>query len=152
MVLAGLVQLTTWAQVSGSVAGESLPNAPSGGREAADSPSGRAGDMPLASAPVSKDQSDDLLLGEEPDNHLGFAFARHLASDQRDFWTAPAHFRVKDLKWITPFVGITTGVIAGDSWISKQIPLSKVQASKTFSEYATYSLISAGGGDRKSVV
>jgi membrane-associated phospholipid phosphatase len=53
---------------------------------------------------------------------------------------------VKDLKWITPFVGITAGVMAGDQWISKQIPLSKVEASKTFSDYATYALISAGGG------
>ena len=147
VVLAGLIQLTTWAQVSGPATGDMSPNAPSAHREVGVPISRGSGDMlPMATAPVGEDQSDDLLLGEDPDNHLGFAFARHLGRDQRAFWTKPAHFQVKDLKWISPFIGMTAGVIAGDDWISKQIPLSKVQASKTFSDYGTYSLISAGGG------
>ena len=47
----------------------------------------------------------------------------HLAGDQKAFWTAPTHFQKKDIEWIAPFAGITAGFIAGDSWISKQIPL-----------------------------
>src|SRR5512141_930203 len=94
-----------------------------------------------ASAPAEQDLRGELPLGEEPDNHLLVPFVKHLASDQHTFWTTPAHFRVNDLKWIAPFAGITTGFIAGDSWISKQIPLGKVQTSKTVSDYGAYSLI-----------
>jgi len=88
----------------------------------------------------------DDSFGEDPDNRLILPFAKHMVSDQQTFWTAPAHFRVSDLKWAAPLVGVTAGFIAGDSWLSKQIPLDKVQTSKTFSDYGTYSLIAAGGG------
>ena len=94
----------------------------------------------------TEDSKADASLGEDPDNRLIVPFVKHLASDQKTFWTAPAHFQVKDLKWAAPFMGITAGFIAGDSWISKQIPLGKVQTSKTFSDYGAYSLIAAGGG------
>ena len=94
----------------------------------------------------SEESQSDASLGEDPDNRLITPFVRHLASDQQTFWTAPAHFQVKDLKWAVPFVGVTAGFIAGDSWISKQIPLGKVQTSKTISDYGVYSLIAAGGG------
>ena len=94
----------------------------------------------------AEDPDGELSLGEDPDNHLIVPFAKHLADDQRDFWTAPSRFRVKDLRWIAPFAGITAGFMAGDSWISKQIPLGKVQTSKTISDYGAYSLIAAGGG------
>jgi membrane-associated phospholipid phosphatase len=92
------------------------------------------------------DSKYELLPGVDPDNHLGLPLIKHLANDQWGFWSAPAHFRVKDLRWIVPFAGATAGFVAGDSWISKQIPLSQVDRSKTFSNYATYSLIGAGAG------
>jgi hypothetical protein len=92
------------------------------------------------------DSKYELLPGVDPDNHLGLPLMKHLANDQWGFWSAPAHFRVKDLKWIAPFAGVTAGFVAGDSWISKQTPLSQVDRSKTFSNYATYSLIGAGAG------
>jgi membrane-associated phospholipid phosphatase len=98
------------------------------------------------STPAEQDFLGELSLGEDPDNHLIVPFVKHLATDQRTFWTTPAHFRVNDLKWIAPFAGITAGFMAGDSWISKQIPLGKVQTSKTVSDYGAYSLIAAGGG------
>ena len=47
----------------------------------------------------------ELLPGVDPENRLGFPLMKHLADDQRAFWTTPAHFRVKDLKWIAPFAG-----------------------------------------------
>lgn len=95
---------------------------------------------------MTADSQSDLAPGADPDNRLGLPLVKHLASDQRAFWTAPAHFRVKDLKWIAPFAGATAAFIAGDSWLSKQIPLGEVDRSKKFSDYATYSLIGAGAG------
>jgi hypothetical protein len=88
----------------------------------------------------------ELQPGTDPENRLGTPFVKHLASDQYAFWTAPAHFHVKDLEWIAPFAGVTAGFMASDSWLSKQVPLGQVSRSKTFSNYATYSLIGAGAG------
>ena len=85
--------------------------------------------------PAKEDLKYEFTPGADPANHLVSPFVKHLAEDQRTFWTAPAHFRVKDLQWAVPFVGATAGFMAGDSWISKQIPLGKVQTSKTFSDY-----------------
>lgn len=96
--------------------------------------------------PAQEDSKYEFTPGADPENHLVSPFVKHLAEDQSSFWTAPAHFRVQDLRWAVPFVGATAGFMAGDSWISKQIPLSKVQTSKTFSDYGAYSLIGAGGG------
>src|SRR6185437_16059028 len=56
------------------------------------------------------------------------------------------HFRFKDMEWIAPFAAVSAGFMAGDSWLSKQIPLGELSRSKTFSNYATYSLIGAGAG------
>lgn len=99
---------------------------------------------------TKKSQQDnsmgELEPGADPDNRLVMPFVKHLAGDQYSFWTAPAHFQVKDLQWIAPLAGVTAGFMAGDSWISKQIPLGEVNRSKTFSNYATYSLIGAGAG------
>lgn len=141
--MCGLMQLSLWAQAADS----GNHPAPIG-----ESSSTRAqqGDAATTRAKMRVEQSEDFKadasLGEDPENRLVVPFVKHLASDQRTFWTAPAHFQVKDLKWAAPFVGMTAGFIAGDSWISKQIPLGKVQTSKTISDYGAYSLIAAGGG------
>ncbi|HUK49045.1 MAG TPA: hypothetical protein VLW06_15690, partial [Terriglobales bacterium] len=76
-----------------------------------------------ASANASADDRNyDLRPGADPDNHLVSPFVRHLAEDQKHFWTFPTRLRVQDLKWILPAAGITAGFIASDSWISKQVP------------------------------
>ena len=93
-----------------------------------------------------EDSKYELQPGTDPENRLGTPFVKHLASDQYAFWTAPAHFHVKDLEWIAPFAGVTAGFMASDSWLSKQVPLGQVSRSRTFSNYATYSLIGAGAG------
>ena len=98
-----------------------------------------------SSSPI-EDPKYELQPGTDPENRLGPPFVKHLAADQYAFWTAPAHFKFKDLEWIAPFAGVTAGFMAGDSWVSKQIPLGEVSRSKTFSNYATYSLIGAGAG------
>ena len=89
-----------------------------------------------------------LPLGEDPQDRLLVPFAKHLAEDQRAFWTEPFHFRTRDLEleWLAPFLGTTAGFIEGDHWIAKQVPQGKIQASKKFSDYGTYSLVGAGAG------
>jgi membrane-associated phospholipid phosphatase len=110
-----------------------------------------------ASAPQPKPNSNDksekgsdgwLPPGEDPDNKLGLPFLRHIASDQEQFWSSPVHFKTTDLKWIVPFAGTTAGLIAGDSWISKQIPNKPNQLTRSLhiSDYSTYALIGVGGG------
>ena len=65
--------------------------------------------------------------------------------DQKQFWTSPARFRTKDLKWILPAAGITAAFIASDSWWSRQVNPSHQQTSLTVSDYGTYSLIGLSG-------
>ena len=96
--------------------------------------------------PSDQDASGLLIPGSDPENRFMLPFIDHLVQDQRSFWLAPMHFHKQDLEWIAPFAGVTAGFIQGDSWISKQIPLGEVNRSKTFSNYATYSLIGAGAG------
>ena len=141
IAVSGLMQLTLCAQAVQS----GKPSAPTEGASGVQQ-SGAGTARAKMRVGQSEDSKADSRLGEDPDNRLIMPFVKHLASDQRTFWTAPAHFQVKDLKWAAPFVGATAGFIAGDSWISKQIPSGKVQASKTFSDYGAYSLIAAGGG------
>lgn len=87
-----------------------------------------------------------LQPGEDPNNRLLMPFLKHVAGDQEQFWTAPARFRVQDLKWAAPFAGVTAGFIASDSWWSKQVNPSHMQTSKSSSDYATYGLLAASGG------
>jgi len=93
-----------------------------------------------------RDSKYELAPEEDPENHLALPFVKHLANDQRAFWTGLVHFQTRDLEWIGPFAGVTAGFIAGDRWISKQVPLGKVQTSKTISNFAAYSLVGAGAG------
>src|SRR5580692_10617254 len=87
----------------------------------------------------------DLPPGEDPQNRLVSPFLKHIVGDQKEFWTSPARFRTKDLKWILPAVGITAAFIASDSWWSRQVNPSHVQTSLNISDYGTYSLIGLGG-------
>jgi Capsule assembly protein Wzi/PAP2 superfamily len=86
-----------------------------------------------------------LEPGSDPENRLVSPFLRHLAGDQRQFWTGPSRLKVKDLKWIAPFTAVTTAFIASDSWWSKQVNPNHVQTSLHISDYGTYSLIGLGG-------
>ena len=93
-------------------------------------------------------QDYDLKPGVDPDNRLLVPFVEHVAQDQAHFWTLPARIRKKDLKWILPVAGATAGLIASDSWISKQVPNrpSQLDFSRKISDVSLYSLIGAGGG------
>jgi hypothetical protein len=83
--------------------------------------------------------------GADPQNRLLSPFLRHLAADQKQFWTSPLHLQSKDLKWILPGAGITAAFIASDSWWSKQVPVSHIETSKKVSDYGAYSFIGISG-------
>jgi len=86
-----------------------------------------------------------LEPGADPENRLLSPFLKHLASDQKQFWTAPAHLEVKDLKWIAPSAAALGAFIASDSWWAKQVPADHVAISKTISRYTTYSFLGLSG-------
>jgi membrane-associated phospholipid phosphatase len=88
-----------------------------------------------------------LPAGEDPENRLFTPFMKHLAFDQKQFWTAPFHMDRQGAEVFLPFVGFTGGLIAGDAWISRQVPssTSQINRSVNISDYATYSLIGAAG-------
>ncbi len=87
----------------------------------------------------------ELQPGEDPQNRLVSPFVRHIVADQKEFWTSPARFRTKDLKWILPGAGIAAAFIASDSWWAKQVNPTHMQTSLHISDYGTYSLIGLGG-------
>jgi len=92
---------------------------------------------------MPRDNYGLLPEGVDPQNRLVVPFVRHLAEDQKTFWTTPLHWRARDAKTILPFVGFTGALMVGDSWISKQLPDSPsfINHSQTFSNYALYSLV-----------
>jgi len=95
---------------------------------------------------VTHDAANSWLApGSDPENRLVAPFLKHLAGDQKQFWTEPTRLKVKDLKWIAPSAGVLAAFIASDSWWAKQVPASRVATSKTFSDYTTYSFIGLGG-------
>lgn len=140
IVLTALAQLTLTAQNIGSEYAQVVPGRASGAVLQS------MVDSSKSSTVVRQNPDDDSSFGEDPDNRLMIPFVKHLATDQRTFWTAPIHFHTNDLKWIAPFAGITAGLTASDSWTSKQIPLGRIETSKKISNYGLYSLIAAGGG------
>src|SRR5437868_7590848 len=96
----------------------------------------------LQLGPVEKhgqDRNYDLQPGVDPDNRLFSPFLKHIADDQKHFWTLPSHLRTKDLKWILPVASATAGLIASDSWISKQVPNRPYQLNRSL-KVSDYSL------------
>ncbi len=86
-----------------------------------------------------------LPAGEDPENRLVAPFMKHLALDQKRFWTAPFPMNRQDAKFLLPFAAFTGALIAGDSWISRQVPTSQINRSKSISDYATYSFLGSIG-------
>ncbi|MGO9125751.1 MAG: capsule assembly Wzi family protein [Terriglobales bacterium] len=103
-----------------------------------------AGNQSAAQTKASPDHYA-LQPGEDPENRLLSPFLKHLATDQKEFWTAPARLRVKDLKWIAPSASVLAVFIASDSWWAKQVNPNHVQTSLHISDYGVYSFIGLGG-------
>ena len=88
-----------------------------------------------------------LEPGVDPENRLFLPFLKHITDDQRQFWASPKELRQPTaLKTFLPFAGFTGGLIAGDSWIAKQVPTNQVQRSRIISNYAVFSLVGAAAG------
>jgi membrane-associated phospholipid phosphatase len=117
------------------------PNPPSGPSDPTESQSVPSMQKKKSDGP----QTEFLPPGEDPENHLLMPFVRHLALDQKQFWTKPFRLDRQDARYLIPFAAFTGALIAGDSWISRQVPASHVNGSKTFSDYATYSFIGIAG-------
>jgi hypothetical protein len=68
--------------------------------------------------------------------------------DQKMFWTSPRLLKMEDLRWVVPLAGFTGALIAGDHWISKQVPdkPNQLKRSQSLSNYMLYSTIGAAGG------
>jgi len=85
-------------------------------------------------------------VGGDPDNRLGAPLIRHFAEDQKTFWIdGAARWDRNKVEQFAPFAGFMAALIASDSWMSKQVPTSFVSHSHAFSNYATLSLVGAGG-------
>ena len=87
----------------------------------------------------------ELQPGADPENRLISPFLKHLLTDQKQFWTSPAHLQSKDLRWILPGAGVTAAFLASDSWWAKQVPARHMATSKKISDYGTYSFLGLGG-------
>ena len=125
----------TWAQTGADTANERRDGQP-------DSESVRRASAPRDDAsPRTPDAAVD------PENKLLLPFLRHMAGDQRQFWSSPKELRrPAALKTFLPFAGLTAALIAGDCSIAKQVPASQVQRSRDISNYAVFSLVGAAAG------
>ena len=103
-----------------------------------------------ANAPQPWTGQDWGLLppGTDPENKIGISLIKHLAEDQQMFWTSPLHLQSESLRTVVPFVAFSGTLMAGDSWITRQVPDSpgQLKRSRDFSSYATYSLVGAAAG------
>src|SRR5712692_2963579 len=88
-----------------------------------------------------------LPPGTDPENKLGWPFMKHLAADQKQFWTSPKELAHGGTKTFVPIAAFTGLLIGSDSWISRQVPdkPNQLKRSLNISDYSTYSLIGAGG-------
>jgi hypothetical protein len=130
--LSGISQTDSSSSSPKSVAGQQQQPAPES--------------QPGQSPSSQKDEDRDRLNpGADPENRLVSPFLKHLAGDQKEFWTSPGHLQTKDLKWILPGAATTAAFVASDSWWSKQVPASHIETSKRVSDYTTYSFIGLAG-------
>jgi len=58
-------------------------------------------------------------------------FLKHLAEDQKTFWTSPFRAQKEDAKSSVPFFAFTGLLFASDSWISNQVPDSPGQLKRS---------------------
>ncbi len=89
-----------------------------------------------------------LAPGVDPENRLFRPFLAHLIEDQKTFWMSPKNLkRPSNLEIFLPFAGFTGALLAGDKWLSHQVPdsPSQLSRSKKISDYAAYSLIGTAG-------
>jgi membrane-associated phospholipid phosphatase len=93
--------------------------------------------MEAASNPTGKDG-----------NSLGTTYLKHLASDQKTFWTFPAHIDRKQMKTIIPIAAISAGLFASDADFSSQLSRSpsRINTSNNIANFGVAAMVAGGGG------
>lgn len=89
------------------------------------------GTAPAESTPGAGSRSASLL--------------ERLASDQSAIWTSPFHRTRGDTIWALPALAGTAALVAGDTWLSKQVPSGEIAHSRSLANYGTFSLAGATG-------
>src|SRR3989442_4999399 len=102
----------------------------------------------LSRSKPEKYETGLLLPGADPQNTLGWSFVKHLASDQKTFWTSGKNLDRESLKTFVPFAAFTGLLVTSDSWLAQQVPdkPNQLNRSNHISQYATYCLARAAGG------
>jgi membrane-associated phospholipid phosphatase len=127
LLVAALTAVPGWAQTRGAPLPDT-PGADSGSRAPrADSTQFAERDRDSANPSVS-------------------TFARHLADDQRQFWSSPFKLRPAAFESVLPFAGLTAILIVGDRSIERQVSTTAARRSQNLSNYATFSLITSAAG------
>ena len=141
-LLAGFLMLGTITSLAQTAAD-------AGKQQAGQRADSAASGLRIADSPRADGLSGFLEPGADPENKLFLPFMRHMAEDQKQFWTSPKELKkTSTLKTFLPFAGFTGLLIASDSWIAKQVPdkPDQLKRSKDISNYAVYSLIGTAGG------
>ena len=131
LLLLGLLLVSAlggWAQTSASRANQQLDQQP-------DSDSIKAGANWFPEPAVN------------PANRLFLPFLKHIADDQRPFWSSPKELhRPAALRTFLPFAGLTGALIASDCSIANRVPGNQLQRSRDVSNYAVFSLVGGAAG------
>lgn len=120
-------------------------NQPPGGQPAAaaedNSHSGQAKFQLLKPPSREAYENEYLAPGADAHNELGWPYLKHLAGDQKQFWTAPKKIFTGGAPEFAAFVGATGLLIGADSWISRQVPDKPGQLDRSLkiSNYGAYS-------------
>lgn len=106
---------------------------------------------PTATGQDTKSQSgaSNSAQGQtDYDTHLGVGLFKRLAKDQIDLWTFPRYLTWEDADILVPFGMATGGLLATDTESSKHLSNSpsRINNSRTFSNYGVGALIGVGGG------
>jgi len=101
----------------------------------------------LAESPV-KNQPAQPPEGADPENRLLGPFLKHLAFDQKQFWTEPFRWQWPDAKLLAPFAAATATLMANDAAISRHVPsgAAQINRSRTISDFGAYSFLGVAGG------
>ncbi len=104
---------------------------------------------PVVASPIPSIASNHTpSLGTDPENGLNLTLLKHVAGDQRQFWTRPKEFSSADATVLVPFAAFTGLLMVGDRWITRQVPdrPGQLQRSLRLSNYGVYALAGAAAG------
>ncbi len=87
-------------------------------------------------------------VDQDSKNSLGTNYLKHLAEDQRSFWTFPAHIQRSQMKTIIPVAAITAGLFASDADFSSQLSRSpsRINTTNNISNFGVAAMVAGGGG------